>query len=150
MHKPTTMHMTALKRLLRYLKATIFHGIHLHKGRPPLLYTFSDVDLAGNKEDYTSTSAHLVFYGGNLISWKSSKQRAVARSSTVAEYKSLATTAAELTWIRSLLSKLCIQVQQVPTIYYDNLNATYLSLNSVMHSRMKHITIDVHFVRVLV
>lgn len=112
-------------------------------------YTFNDVDWAGKKED-TSTSAHLVFYGRSLISWKSSKQCAVARSSTEAEYRSLTTTSAELTWIRSLLSELCIQVQHVPTIYCDNLSATYLSINPVMHSRMKHIAIDVHFVRDLV
>ena len=112
-------------------------------------YTLNDVDWAGKKED-TSTSAHLVFYGRSLISWKSSKQCAVARSSTEAEYRSLTTTSAELTWIRSLLSELCIQVQHVPTIYCDNLSATYLSINPVMHSRMKHIAIDVHFVRDLV
>lgn len=99
MHKPITIHMTALKLLLPYLKATIFHGLHLHRGSSPSLYAFSDVNWACNKEDYTSTSAHLVFYGRSLISWKSSKQRAIACSSTKAEYRSLATTLAELTWI---------------------------------------------------
>ena len=68
------------------------------------LTAYSDADWAGNKDDFTSTSAHLVYYGSNLISWKSSKQRAVARSSTEAEYRALANSAAEVTWIHSLLS----------------------------------------------
>ncbi|EOX92470.1 Uncharacterized protein TCM_001419 [Theobroma cacao] len=62
-HKPTTIHLTALKRLLRYLKATKFHGHYLHKGHLSSFYAFSDEDWAGNKDDYTSTSAQLVFYG---------------------------------------------------------------------------------------
>jgi len=37
-----------------------------------------------------------------------------------------------------------------PSLYHDNIGATELSLNPVMHSRMKHITIDLYFVRDLV
>jgi hypothetical protein len=37
-----------------------------------------------------------------------------------------------------------------PSIYCDNIGATQLSQNPVMHSRMKHIAIDLHFVRDLV
>ena len=36
MHKPTTNHWTATKRLLRYLKQTIFHGIQIHKAGLPI------------------------------------------------------------------------------------------------------------------
>ncbi|GKV23684.1 hypothetical protein SLEP1_g33386 [Rubroshorea leprosula] len=37
-----------------------------------------------------------------------------------------------------------------PVLFCDNVGATYLSLNPVLHSRMKHIAIDLHFVRDLV
>lgn len=150
MQKPTTTHLTALKRILRYLKGTIFHGLLLQKPATSSLIAYSDADWAGNKDDYTSTSAHLVYFGSNLISWKSSKQRAVARSSTEAEYRALANTAAEISWINSLLNELGVSSSSTPIILCDNLSATYLTQNPVYHTRMKHISIDIHFVRDLV
>ena len=41
-------------------------------------------------------------------------------------------------------------MQLPPTLFSDNLGATYLSANPVFHSRMKHLAIDYHFVRDLV
>jgi hypothetical protein len=82
MQRSTTIHLTALKGILRYFKGTIFHGLQLQKPTSFAIIAYSDTDWAGNKDEYTSTSAHLVYYGPNLISWKSSKQRSVARSST--------------------------------------------------------------------
>lgn len=71
----------------------------------------------------------------------------MARSSTEAEYRSVANTAAELSWVSSLLHELGIQQPTIPTIYCDNVGATYLSANPVFHSRMKHLALDFHFVR---
>ena len=34
-----------------------------------------------------------------------------------------------------------------PTLFSDNLSATYPFANPVFHSRMKHLEIDYHFVR---
>ncbi len=42
------------------------------------------------------------------------------------------------------------QVKEAPQLLCDNLGATHLSFNPVNHSRMKHIQIDLHFVRDLV
>ncbi|RVX14746.1 Retrovirus-related Pol polyprotein from transposon RE1 [Vitis vinifera] len=62
-----------------------------------------------------------------------------------AEYRSVAATAAELCWVCSLLSELCINLVSPPVVYCDNVDATQLSSNPVFHSRMKHVAVDCHF-----
>ncbi|KAL6336783.1 hypothetical protein AAG906_036097 [Vitis piasezkii] len=149
MHAPTQTHWTTAKRLLRYLKHTIHLGLtfrrkqHLHLQAysdvtPPLdLRAYSDADWAGNQDSYKSTTVFVLFLGGNPISWCSKKQKTVARSSIKAEYRAVALTAAKVTWVSHLRSELGITLQQFPTIYCDNLIATYLC----------HIALDYHFVR---
>ena len=41
-------------------------------------------------------------------------------------------------------------MQSPPTLFSDNLGVTYLSSNTVFHSRMKRLEIDYHCVRDLV
>lgn len=147
MHRPTNDHWTAVKRILRYLSGTQTRGVFYHATNNPSLHAFTDADWAGNKDDYTSTGAYIVYIGRHPVAWSSKKQTGVARSSTEAEYRSLANTAAEVSWITALLMELGIKVSTTPTIYCDNIGANYLAANPVFHSRMKHIALDYHFVR---
>ncbi|KAH9716339.1 retrovirus-related pol polyprotein from transposon RE2 [Citrus sinensis] len=154
MHQPTDEHWVLVKRILRYLCGTLDKGLLLHHesslslhGFSDALHAFSDADWAGNKDDYSSTSAYLVYLRRNLISWSSKKQQTIARSSIEAEYRSVAATAAELRWVCSLLAELGVTLQSSPVVYCDNIGATQLSSNPVFHSRMKHVAVDYHFIR---
>ena len=53
---------------------------------------------------------------------------------------------AELVWLKALLNELGVSVQR-PTLWCDNLGATYLAAYPVFHARTKHVEVDFHFVR---
>ena len=84
MHQPTTYHWNDAKHLLRYLSSTTNHGFALYRHTSLYLSAFSNGNWAGNKDDYTSTSNYIVYFGKNPSSWSFKKQCAVIRSSAKA------------------------------------------------------------------
>lgn len=146
MHRPSTIHWQAVKRVFRYLRGTSNHGIFLSTQSSPSLHAFVDADWAGDSDTRHSTSAYVVFLGAAPISWSSKKQSTIARSSTEAEFRSVASATSELNWISKLRLELGMPFSS-PTIYCENVGATYLCANPVFHSRLKHVAIDFHFVR---
>jgi hypothetical protein len=106
MHAPTNSHWATVKRILRYLKGTTSYGFHITWGTSFALHGFTDADWAGSIDDRKSTGGYLVFFGQTPISWKSSKQRTVARSFTEAKYKALVEGTVEVIWLQYLLTDL--------------------------------------------
>ncbi|XP_074360200.1 secreted RxLR effector protein 161-like [Apium graveolens] len=93
MERPTVTHLTAAKRILRYVKGTLNFGLIYTKGQGNyLLSGFSDSDLAGNVDDRKSTGGVAFNLDESFITWISQKQRCVALSSCEAEF--MAATAA--------------------------------------------------------
>lgn len=106
--------------------STSLNGLHLNKVNSLTLTAYSESDWAGCLDDR--------------------QQPTVARSSAEAEYRSIAlTAAAELCWIVFLSKEIGLSNLQ-PTLWCDNLGATFLAVDPVSHARTKHIEIGIHFV----
>jgi len=144
---PSSGHWVAMKRLLRYLAGTQQLGITLNKVRDFNITCYCDADWGGDLMDRKSHTGYLIYIGDSLVAWSSKKQAALARSSTEAEYRAVATTVEEAEGIRSLLSELDIKVPLPINILTDNRGASFIANNPICHSKMKHVAMDFHFVR---
>ena len=160
MSNPSRCHWSGVKRILRYIKGTLEHGLVFsstdNSSSDNVLVGFSDADWAGDLDTRRSTSGYTFFIGNALVSWSSRKQATVAKSSTEAEYVALSGATQEAIWLRRLVSDVpsqkpsatVINDENLPTlINEDNQGAIDLSKNAKHHERTKHIDIAYHFIR---
>jgi hypothetical protein len=147
MHDPRESYLTAVKRILRYLQGTHDLSLLLRRASTSDLVVYTDADCAGCPDTRRSISGYIVFLGDNLVSWSSKHQNVVSHLSVEVEYCAVANGMAEACWLQQLLVELHNLLLRVTLVYYDNVNAVYLSTNPVQHQRTKHVEIDLHFVR---
>ena len=146
MHSPTDVHLQAARRLLRYLAGTRDQGLLLASSSAAELTAYFDSDWASCPFTRRSTTGFCLLLGKSLISWKSKKQNVVARSSAEAEYRAMAHTACELTWMAALLKDMGVQIPTA-VLHCDNVAAISIAANPVQHERTKHIELDCHYIR---
>ena len=86
---PSEAHLTAVKRVLRYLKRTVDLALKYQKQEDESLIGYSDADWAGDCDDRHSTTGNVFLMAGGAVSWLSKKQAIVALSTSEAEYVAL-------------------------------------------------------------
>jgi hypothetical protein len=146
MHCLSKDHMDAVGRILQYLKSAPGRGLMFSKNGHLDIEGYTDANWAGNLFDRKSKSGYFTFVGGNLVTWRSKKQKVVALSSAEAEFKGMAKGLCELLWIRRLLSEIGFTPKSGMNLYCDNKVAIAISQNPIQHDRTKHIEIDRHFI----
>ncbi|KAK4268262.1 hypothetical protein QN277_024943 [Acacia crassicarpa] len=147
LQNPRDPHWVGVKRILRYLAGTINYGL-LIRPLPRLhVQAFADSDWATNKEDRRSISGYCTFLGTNPVIWVSKCQSVVSRSAIEAEYRSLADASSDVVWVMKLLQEMHVPITETPIVWCDNSGAIALASNPVLHSKTKHVEIDIHFLR---
>ena len=144
---PNEAHLTAVKRIMRYLKGTIDIALYYKKTEDGVLVGYSDADWAGDQDDRHSTTGNLFLMTGDAISWLSKKQTTVALSTAEAEYVTLSIATQEAVWLRRMLTDLCAEPKEPTVMMEDNKGAIAIAKNPVSHVRTKHIDIQYHYVR---
>ena len=86
MHCPSKDRMDAVMRILSYLKSSPRKGLMFSKNDHLNVDGYIDADWARNITDRKSTSGYFTFVGGNLVTWRSKKQKVVALFSAKAEF----------------------------------------------------------------
>lgn len=144
---PSQSHLTAAKRILRYLKETACLGLSYKKCAYGSLTGYSDADWAGDMDDRHSTSENVFLLAGGAVSWLSKKQATVALSTAEAEYVALSAATQEAIWLPRLLADVGVPPKGPTVIHEDNQGAISMAKNAVGHARTKHIDIRYLFVR---
>ena len=138
--QPKVSHVTAVKRIFRYLNKTLDFGLYYPKLSSFELMSYSDADYAGCRSDRKSTSGTCHFLGNYLVSWFSKKQNSVALSTADAEYIAAGLACAQVLWMRQTLRDYDI-LCDTNIIRCENTSAINLSKNHILHSRTKHIDV---------
>ena len=148
---PSVEHLTAAKRILRYVKGTKDYGLTLGSQDKDLnLRGYADADWGNDVDTRKSTSGFTFLAGNGAISWCSKRQSTIALLTMEAEYITLCASVQEAVWLRSLLAEIKYRrfSSEMPTtIFEDNQSCIALATNPVHHARTKHIDIKCHFIR---
>ncbi|GKA67429.1 putative ribonuclease H-like domain-containing protein, partial [Tanacetum coccineum] len=143
---PKTSHLSAVKRIFRYLKGKPKLGLWYPRVSSFDLEAYSDSDYAGANLDRKSTTGGCQFLGRRLISWQCKKQTIMATSTTEAEYVAAANCCGQVLWIQNQMLDYGFNFMNTK-IYIDNESTICIVKNLVFHSKTKHIAIRHHFIR---
>lgn len=137
---PGNDHWIALRRVLRYLKHTLSYGI-LYTRYPAVLEGYSDANWISDTKDSKSTSGYVFTIGGAAVSWKSSKQTCIARSTMESEFIALDKAGEEAEWLRNFLEDIPCWEKPVPPvmIHCDSLAAIGRAQSCMYNGKSRHI-----------
>lgn len=144
---PKTRHLKAGQRILKYLKGTTDRCLYYPSGNQKLsIEAFTDSDFGGDISDRKSTSGGIIFVNSSAVIFYSRKQTITAQSTCEAEFIAANTITRELSWLTNFLQELEIRHQK-PSLYIDNLPASSAIKNNEIRRGLKHIDIDLFYIR---
>ncbi|GKB13137.1 DNA polymerase zeta catalytic subunit-like protein [Tanacetum coccineum] len=139
-HNPDRDHWDALVRVLQYLKHTTAYGLHYTK-YPSVLEGYCDANWISHHNEGKSTSGYVFILGGDVVSWKSSKQTVNTRSTMEAKFVALDKAAEEAKWLRSFLEGIPLWPKSVTAvcIHCDSMATLTRAKNHIYNRKSRHI-----------
>lgn len=148
-NNPSEGHLKDAYQVLRYLKGSANLGLtYTRDGKyPNRLIAAADADFAACVTTRRSISSYVCMLNGGAVSWKSRQQKAVATSTSQAEFVSASWAADEVLWLRRTLLDINVPQTQPTPLWEDNRACRMMSENPVHRERSKHIDYRVHALR---
>ncbi|KAI5312168.1 hypothetical protein L3X38_041341 [Prunus dulcis] len=128
-------------------KSNSWQGVKVSKYGYTDVERYMDANWAGSVIDKSSMSGYFTFVCGNIVTWRSKKQKIVSRSSAEAEYRGMTQGVYELLWFRRLLGYLGFEPKKPMDLYCNNKVAIVIAHNLVQHDRTKNVEVDRHFIK---
>ncbi|MBW0523807.1 hypothetical protein O181_063522 [Austropuccinia psidii MF-1] len=150
LEKPSFTDWQSFLHLLRYLKGSQHIGLSYAKNMAKGIVAYSNANWGNCLVTWRLVTGHLTIFHGFLVLWKTRKQRLVSLSTAEAEYKALCDLTSELLSLRQWCREANIFDFVDPiTVFDDNQSCikTETGNRNLNHRRMKHIDIQLHFVK---
>ena len=137
---PGSDHWKGITRVLRYLRYTRSYGLHYTR-YPAVLEGYSDANWISDMKDTKSTSGYVFTLGGAAVSWKSSKQTCISRSTMESEFIALDKCGEEAEWLRHFLEDIPLWPRPVPAIciHCDSQSAIGRAQSNMYNGKSRHI-----------
>lgn len=154
MHNPGQEHVTALKRLLRYLSTTSSHGLSYdfgtNHGAKTGVYGYYDASHADCPDTRKSTLAYIFFLEGCPISWHTKLHTYITTSTNHSEYCAAAKAGREAKSLHSVFSTIGFSSKVRPIdLFSDSKGAIAMAYNPVQRATSKHVDLADHYAREL-
>ncbi|KAK1612974.1 hypothetical protein QYE76_036647 [Lolium multiflorum] len=146
---PGMEHWTAVKNILKYLKRTKDMFLCYGGDQELVVTSYTDASWNTDPDDSKSQSGYVFILNGAAVSWASSKQCTVAKSSIESEYIAASEASSEAVWMKRFIIELGVVPSALDplVIYCDNMGAIANAQEPRSHKRLKHIKLRYHSIR---
>ncbi len=144
----TQTYWQTIKRIFHYLRETYQMKLIFRKALK-FLKSYTNSNWAKNQNIRRFIFEYAFNVNNDVISWFSKRQLIVTLFICEIEYTKQILVTKEIIWLRNLMTQLTCDVEysQTMMIYEDNQSVIALIKNSQFHARIKHIDIQIHFIR---
>lgn len=135
MHCASELHLKVAKRVVRYIKGTVYYGVKYNRGKYFKLFGYSNCDLASSLDDMKSSLEYCFNINSIASTWYSKKHEIVAQTTSEDEFVVATPSIKQTIWLNNILANLGLNSKSSRQIFIDNPTIISISLNSIFHRK---------------